>query len=94
MKFSYSRQPCPEKKTKKKKIWISLTLVPPLLPPPPRPSSEKNQKNNNNKNIFLFLAPPWAEGSRGAYSMGSLRRPSVVHPHFQTTYPLKPLGQM
>ena len=44
--------------------------------------------------VILLLFFPWAEGSGGAYSMGSLRRPAVVRPHFQTTSPLKPQGQM
>ena len=45
------------------------------------------------ENSTVFLAP-LSRRLRGAYSMGSLCRPSVVRPHFQTTSPLKPLSQI
>ena len=46
-----------------------------------------------NKRLCIFSSDTWAEGSGGAYSIGRLRRPSV-RPQFQTTSPLKLLGQL
>ena len=73
-------------------------------PPPPAPTASaigpcptviKIVGRPGTGSLPSTIAPPdHPQGSGGAYRMVSLLRPSVVRPHFQTTSPLKPLGQM
>ena len=63
------------------KTWVALHIV------------KKHLEQNPNGKVFRSPEPK-APGELLVWEASVVRPSSVVRPHFQTTSPLKPLGQM